>query len=231
VWRYWWVALPIVATIWLLSPVRVQLSFKAFGWHVNVAVQIKTILFTIRREFDVSARIAGALIDMIEQWRQAGEPVNIPLQKSMNRAPYRQMLQAISRPVRFLRRRLLCERLSIRGEIGGSDAMQTALLCGASWSFAGMAVSQMSRKIRLSQKGLRVQILPRFDRKAWRYDVECILRFRAGHSMVTLVWIAWRLLREPEFRLWARDSWRRKGAVSSGRAPDTRPNEDGHGEP
>lgn len=230
-WQYWWVVIPAFWTIWWFSPIRVQLSYNTCGWQVNVAIQIKTILFTIRREFDVSTRIAGALIDMVTQWRQAGEPVNIPLQKTVNRAPYTKMLQAISPPIGFMRRHVVCERLSICGEIGGSDAMQTALLCGASWSFAGLAVSQVSRKVRLNPAGLRVRILPRFDRKAWRYDVECIVQFRAGYSMVTLVWIAWRLLREREFRLWARDSWRRKGAVSSGRTPDTRADEDGYGEP
>lgn len=223
--------LAIVIVVHFL-PVRtnVHISQRAFQIDLHVHIRIAGII-NIRRSFDISENVAIALEHMWDRWRGTGEPVKVPLQKTIRRFPVDRVKGAVIRPVRFFRRRLVVRQVDIHAEIGGFDAMQSALLAGFGWSAVGVLLSQVSRLVTLDPAVPRVRIDPIFAGPAFRLDVDCIVRYRLGNIIVTGVWILSRLIRDVEVRAWARDSWRRKGVEGDGRASDSRPDEDGHGEP
>ncbi|HWI61653.1 MAG TPA: DUF2953 domain-containing protein [Symbiobacteriaceae bacterium] len=228
------VALALLAIMIIIHhlPVRTNLRLEQRRWDVVLHVHINAAwVFNIRRSLPISDKIAMMLEHMLKRWRATGEPVKIPLQKTIRRVPLDRIGRALGRPVKYFRRRLRVGRVDVYWEIGGSDAMQSALLAGYGWSLVGIILTQVSRLIALDPGVPRVRVAPVFAGPACRLDVDCIVHYRLGNIIVTGVWILFRVVRDGEVRAWARDSWRRKGVEGSGRASDSGPDEDGHGEP
>jgi|GEM_PF-1970105 len=228
-----WIALAVVVASFLFlwfAPVQVAVRFHQQSYDANLAVEVSAPL--LRRQFslNVSDTIAMALEHMWKRWQATGEPVKIPLQKSIRRLPRRKLIRALALPMSFLAKRARCTRLVLGVDVGGYDAMESALLAGLFWSVLGWGVGLFSRKIRMARAPV-VQVVPNYGEPAWRAHADCILRLRLGHAIVAGVWIIRRILSERELLLWARDSLRRKGVEDDGRPSDSRPDEDGHGEP
>jgi hypothetical protein len=224
------ILLAIIALIWFF-PLQIRLHFTQRAWEAKVELRVKAPLISGGATVDISDKVAMALEHMWKRWRATGEPVKIPLQKTIRRMPRAKLLRIISVPGRYLGRRIRCSRLAIKAEIGGFDAMESALLAGAGWGFVGSALAIVSGYIRLDPATPEIAILPIFAGPAWRVDSDCILRLRLGHAIVAGIWLLRRVMAEREVVAWARDSWRRKGVEDDGRASHSGPDEDGHGEP
>lgn len=229
----WWAlgALLVAIALWF-TPVRLHISFHQKGWQADLLVELLMPLIKLGRAVDISANVQLALEHMVTRWFATGEPVKVPLQKTVRRLPRRKLLGALGRPIRYLARRSRCQRMVIHGEVGGLDAMESALLAGASWTAIGTALGLSSRWVPMTPAEPVVTIRPNFGGPAWRFSADCIVRFRLGHAMVAGFWILRRVLREKEIVAWARDSWRRKGVESGDeRASDSGADEDRDGKP
>lgn len=226
-------ALALLAiTIIACLPVQSHLALRQRGWEIVLDVEARLAWLRVQRTVPISEHIATAVEHMWKRWRAKGEPVKIPLQKTIRRFPEERVLRAVRPPIRYFRDRLHFRQLDVHWEIGGFDAMQSALLAGHSWACTGIVLSQVSRLFNHLEPGLpRVEIVPVFAGPAFRLDIDCIVRNRLGNIIVVGVWLLTRLARDGEIRAWARDSWRRKGVEGNGRTSDPGPDEDGHGEP
>jgi hypothetical protein len=143
--------------------------------------------------------------------------------------PFRPVMHAVRPPMRYFARRIRFSQWRLRAEIGGFDAMQSALLAGALWSVVGTALGVASTLIRLEPDVPKIVIVPNFNGPTWRLQADWIVHFRLGHAIVAGVWSLVRLLRENELVRWWQESRRRKGVEGSGRKSDSGPDEDGHG--
>lgn len=224
--------LAIAVTALCLMPVRVRIALRQNEWKVSAEVEVKTPLYDAEKHLDISDTVRMALEHMLKRWRATGEPVKIPLQKTIRRAPRGKILAVIGRPLRRLGRQTRVERLEIEAEVGGFDAMDSAMLAGASWAVVGMALGQLSRVVQLEPTTPRVGIRPEFGRAMLRVRADCILSLRMGHAIAAGIWVARRLVREREILAWMRDSRRRKGVEGHDvrTTSDSGPDEDGHGE-
>lgn len=229
---WFWFLLPLATSIlgWF-TPVQVNIQLHQRGLQATLEVNIRALLLNLSRSVSISDKVEMALEHILKRWTATGEPVKVPLQKTVRRAPRNKILRAVGRPLRYLGRRTRCSRLVIRAEVGGGDAMQSALLAGGSWALVGTGLALFSRRVQLDPSIPRVQVIPNFSGPAFRLETDCILRFRLGHAIVAGVWLIRRIYREKEVRTWIRDSLRRKGEEGSGRTSDPGADEDGHGEP
>lgn len=228
-----WVVL--IGVIWVICmwflPVQVHVHFRQHALAAQVEVRIRVVLFTLHRRINISDKVAMALEHLWKRWRAKGEPVKVPLQKTIRRVPRKRIQRAVQAPLRWLGARVRCKRLAIEAEVGGLDAMESALLAGAGWAIVGAVLGIFSRMVQVDPSVPQVAIVPNYGGPVWRLESDCILRYRVGHAMVAGVWLLYRVARDREVVAWARDSWRRKGVEGSGRASDPGLDEDGHGEP
>lgn len=218
--------------IWFL-PVEIRVEFRQMAWQADLRVEVKAPLVKVKtgRSVNISDKVLMALVHILRRWRSTGEPVKIPLQKTIRRWPRKKILRVVGRPILYLSRRMRCKKLVFGAVVGGFDAMESALLAGAIWSAVGNGIGLLSQRMQMERRTPMVNVVPSFGGPAWRVQSDCIVRFRLGHAIVAGIWLLRRALREKELVAWARDSWRRKGVEGSGRASDSRPDEDGHGEP
>lgn len=222
--------LAIALAVWLW-PVQVTVQFHQKGLAASVDVQVNLLVATVHKAVDMSHNVAMALEHMLKRWRSTGEPVKIPLQKTIRRMPRMKIFRAVIRPTKWLGRRTRCVRFLLAHEVGGTDAMESAMLAGWSWSVMGTVLGIFSRFVRMDPGAPRLQVVPNYAALAWRVETDCILRMRLGHAIFAGVWLLARVLGKKEIRTWALHSWRRKGVEGSGRTSDPGPDEDGHGEP
>lgn len=232
----WWTWVALLIALLLIAlwftPIRLHISFHQNALQADLLVEIMTPLYKFSRATNISSKVQLAFDHMLTRWFATGEPVKVPVQKTIRRLPHKGLLRVLGKPVRYLGRRSHCQRMVIHGEVGGSDAMESALLAGASWTVVGTVLGLFSRFVPMTPAEPVVSIRPNFRVPAWRFSADCILRFRLGHAMVAGVWILRRVLREKEIIAWARDSWRRKGVKSGDqRASNSGADEDRHGEP
>jgi hypothetical protein len=219
----------ILFALWFL-PLQVDLALTQRGWQATVGVTLRASFLRFNRLISISEQVAKVLEHLVIRWRSTGEPVKVPLQKTIRRIPRRRLLRTVERPLRYLGKRVECPSLRVAAEIGGSDAMQSALLTGACWAGVANLVGLIGRTVSLTDHPA-IQVKPNYQVPVWRLDLQCILRLRLGHAILAGVWLLRRALGDPEIRTWVRDSWRRKGEEGGGRASNSRPHEDGHGEP
>ncbi len=216
-------------TVWFL-PVSVRAHVRQERWLVRLEVQVAAPLIKWKGNVNISDRVRMAIEHMWKRWRATGEPVKIPLQKTIRRVPTRKIRRALRRPLRYAQPRVHCEHLEIRAEVGTGDAMESALLTGFTWALVGTGIGQFSRFVHVDPKVPRVVITPIFSGTQFRLQADCILKVRLGHAIVTGVWLLRRMLKEREIVAWARDSWRRKGEEGNEqRSPDSGSDEDRHG--
>jgi hypothetical protein len=231
----WWAIIGwvtgILQFIYLFVPITLHWRAHVKGLQASVDVRVHMFPFTIHREVDIAHNVGSALEHMLKRWMEKGEPVKVPVQKTVEKLPVRTLLHAVKRPLRWLGRRVRCRKLLIAHEVGGSDAMETALVAGASWSVMGTIVGNISRFVRMDADAPLLQVVPNYGGRAWRLETHCILRVASGYATIAGVWLLFRVLANREIRTWALHSWRRKGVEGSGRASDPGPDEDGHGEP
>jgi len=228
----WLAAVLAIVSLIAFLPVQTHILLEQHAWVAKLHIHIKIArAINIRRSVNISDNVAMAVEHMWKRWRGTGEPVKIPLQKTVRRFPRKRIFRAVKPPIRFFRWRIRVKQLDVRAEIGGLDAMESALLAGVAWGVVGTALSQLSRLIELKPETPKVEIVPVFAGPAYRLEIDCILRYRLGQIIVVGVWLLKRLISDGEIRAWARDSWRRKGVEGGGRASDSGPDEDGHGEP
>lgn len=220
-----------LAVLMGLLPVTAELRFGQQGWQADLTVDLHLVGLRFRRQFDLSHLADQATQHLLQRWRATGEPVDPTLQESVRRMPRRKLLAAALPALRLLGRSTRCTRLWLKAEVGGLDAMESALLAGALWGVSGMVVGALSRWVRLEEPACRVDVIPHFQHPLWRLSAHCILRLRLGKAIAVIVWLLRQELSRKEIIAWMRGSLRRKGETSSGRAPDPRPDEDGHGEP
>ncbi|MFZ5817445.1 MAG: DUF2953 domain-containing protein [Bacillota bacterium] len=215
----------------LLLPVRLALALRQSGWQVNLHLQVRYGFLRLERAVDVTENVAMALEHLWKRWRTTGEPVKPDLQETVRRAPSRRLVRAALPALRPLGRATRCHRLHLRMEVGGGDAMESALLAGALWGSAGMLVGLVSRTVRLSETAAAVAVVPNFRQPIWRIEADCILTVRLGKAIMAIVGLLRRAASRKEVIAWVRDSLQRKGDQSSGRPSDSGPDEDGYGKP
>lgn len=222
--------LVLALLLWFL-PVQVRIGLQQESWQARLQIHLRAPLVSLVWNLNISDKIAMALEHIWTRWRATGEPVKVPLQKTIRRIPHRKLRRALRQPIRYLGRRTHCRHLQIRAEVGGWDAMDSALLAGASWALVGTGVSMLSRVVHLDPAVPRVTVVPNFRQAQLRVHADCILKLRLGHAIVTGVWLLRRVLKEREIVAWVRDSWRRKGEEGDRdeRTSDSGPYEDGHG--
>lgn len=224
------VALAFALALWFL-PVQVQVRFWQDGWQATAAVEVQALLLKFGRDIHISELVNTAIEHALKRWFDKGEPLKVPLQKTVRRAPRGKILRAVRVPLRYLGRRTRCRRLMVRAVVGGGDAMESALLAGGMWAVVGALLGRFTRWVRIEPQTPSVEVKPDFRQAAWRVETDCILRLQFGHAIVAVIWILRRVLSEKEVVAWARDAWRRKGVNAGDRgASDSRPDENGHGE-
>jgi hypothetical protein len=216
--------------VWFI-PLQLTVQVRQHALQATVWVQVKVLLVKLSKGVNISENVRMALEHMWLRWLDKGEPVKVPLQKTVQRFPRQKWMRVLRRPLRYLGRRTRCSHLRLWTEVGSSDAMETALLSGVCWAVIGVGLGYFSRIVRLEPNVPQVQVVPNFRAPSWRLQADCILRLRLGHAIVAGIWLLRRAWREKELIAWARDSWRRKGAEGSGRASDSGADEDGNGEP
>lgn len=218
----------LALALWF-TPVQVRARFHQEAGEARIQVQVRAPAVNLVGNLNITEKVAMVLEHLGKRWRATGEPVEAPLQKTIRRLPWRKILRALRGPVRYLARRTQCRHLEMRAEVGGADAMESALLAGASWAVVGVGLGWFSRQVRLAPAVPRLVILPNYSTLMLRIEADCILEVRLGHAIVTGVWVLRRVFREKELLAWARDSWRRKGEVGNERTSDSGTDEDRHG--
>lgn len=221
----------VVLVILALLPVRVHLTLRHRNLRATLRVQVRVAFLRLEREIGLGEKVAMALEHMWKRWRAKGEPVDPDLQETLARFPRRTAIQSALPGLRYLGRSTRCSRLHLRLEVGGFDAFDSALLAGAGWGGASVLVAQIARWVRLERPGLRVAVVPNYERPILCTDLDCILTVRLGKAIIAIAMLLRQELRHREVVAWLRDSRRRKGDRTGGRTPDSRPDEDGHGEP
>lgn len=215
----------------LLLPVRLTLAFRQTGWQANLTVEVRYGFLRFTRPVDLTDKVSMVVEHMWKRWQDKGVAVKPDLQETVRKAPRQKLIRAAMPALRRLGRSTRCRLLRLRVEVGGADAMDSALLAGSIWSGAGMLVGLVSRAVRLPKSAVSVAVIPRFQEPVWQAEVECILAVRLGKAIMAIVWLLRQELSRKEVIAWVRDSLRRKGDQTSGRTPDSRPDEDGHGKP
>lgn len=215
----------------MLLPVRLSLSLRQQGWQAQLDVEVRCGIVRLTRAVDVTAQVATVLEHMWKRWQEKGEPVKPNLQETLSRAPGKKLLRAALPSLRRLGRATTCRQLRLRVEVGGWDAMDSALLAGAAWSGAGMLVGTVSGWVRVPSEVVAVAVVPNFQKPFWRVNLDCILAVRLGQAIMAIVGLLRQELSRKEVIAWLRDSLRRKGDQTNVRAPHSGPDEDGHGKP
>lgn len=231
-WMGWFLVVSILLlTFYLLRlPVRVHLTLRHLNLQALLLVEMRYLTLRWTKSTDLSHWVSLILQHIWKRWRATGEPVDPDFQESWSRFPGQQVYR-LARPVlRYLGRPPTCSQLRLRLELGGLDASQSALLTGVGWSGAGMLVSWFTRWLSLDRQGLEVHVLPNYKEPIWRTDLECILSIPLGKAIKAIIWLLYTELSRREVLAWVRDSLRRKGDQRNGRPPDSRPDEDGHGD-
>lgn len=239
------IALALLLTLILLFlPIRIAVQSRQHGVESTVWVQLKLPLLSFSKAINLTDKARQALKQALRQgrkrWRKtdggAGLFQRLKRLRAKRRLPKRPppppfglVMHAVRQPMRYFARRIRFSQWRVRAEIGGFDAMQSALLAGALWSVVGWALGVTSTMIRLEPTVPKIVIVPNFNGPTWRLQADCIVHFRLGHAIVAGVWSLVRLLREKELVRWWRESRRRKGVEGSGRKSDSGPDEDGHG--
>lgn len=215
----------------MLLPVRVSLSLNQLGLQAHLDIEVRFAIFKLKKTIDISANVAIALEHMWKRWREKGEPVEADLQETVSKAPRKKLIRAALPALRRLGRATRCHQLRLRVEVGGWDAMDSALMAGMLWGGAGMLVGTASRWVRVPSDVVAVAVVPNFQKPFWRVDLDCILAVRLGKAVMAIIWLLRQELSRKEVIAWVRDSLRRKGDQPSVRAPHSGPDEDGHGKP
>ncbi len=214
----------------MLLPVHVRVQYDQNGWQASLQLEVQALFLRLRRSIWLTEGVQSALEHAIKRWLAKGEPVKVPLQKTGRRMPRASLIWVTGRPLRYLAGHATCVKLDVRAELGGYDAMESALLAGASWTLVGNLLAVFRRWVRLKPDAPVISIVPHYAGPAWRIHIDCIVRSLVGHAIVAGVWLLRRALGERELVAWARDSWRRKGVDGSGRASDSGSYENGYGE-
>lgn len=141
-----------------------------------------------------------------------------------------QLWPALRPAWRYLRRRLVVRRLRLRAHLGGADAAETALLYGGAWAAWGACLAALASTVVLAPEAARLDLRPDFRRAGWQLQGECIVAVRAGQVIVAILILGWEGLRRGQFRRLLGLAGR-KGVGRVGGASDSRPDEDGDGEP
>jgi hypothetical protein len=238
----------LLALCLLLLPIQIAVQTRQHGLEATVWVQLKLPFLKFSKAINITDKVRQALQTALKQWRKrrrkkgdatnAAPPPERPQPKRRlltarlpkgQPPPFRPVMHAVRLPMRYFARHIQFTQWRLRAEVGGFDAMQSALLAGALWSVVGTALGVVSTVIRLDPSVPKIAIVPNFTDPTWRLQTDCILRFRLGHAIVAGVWALGRLLRENELVRWWQESRRRKGVEGSGRKSDSGPDEDGHG--
>lgn len=221
----------VALLVLMLLPVRLSIALRQDGWQAQVRVEVRYAFLRFEKAIDITANVRTALEHMWKRWREKGKAVQPNLTESVSRVPRRKAVKAALPALRRLGRATRCHALRLQCEVGGSDAMESALLAGTVWGGAGILVGQFSRSVRVPESALKVSVAPNFQQPVWRLHADCILAVRLGKALMEIIWLLRQELSRKEIIAWARDSLLRKGDQTNGRAPDPRPDEDGHGEP
>lgn len=225
------IALVVLAVASLMFvPVDLRAELHQDGIEANLKLEMTAPLVKMRGEIQVTDKIRLALDHIWRRWREKGEPVKAPLQETVRRIPYRVIYAGIQRTLRYLRKKVELRRFEVRGLIGGADAMESALLAGASWAIVGKAIGGLSHFARVDPKVPSITIVPDFNQQCFRFRADCILRVRLGNAMVAGFLLLRRILKERELIAWMRDSWRRKGVEGNERPSDSRSHENSDGD-
>jgi len=225
----------LVVTLLLIAvhfwPVRVHLRLAENDQGLVVQTEVRLPPARVGGRVNVTDVAAEGIRHIAKRWSVTGEPISVPLQKTIRRMPVSEMLTACRRPLHYLASRTRCTLLAVAAEVGTADAMESALLAGASWAAIGGAVGWFTQYVRMQPSAIHVDVRPRYGAPALKVRADCILHLRLGHAMVAGVWLVRRSMREREIALWIRDSRRRKGDEGVERTSDPGIDEDGHGEP
>jgi hypothetical protein len=236
----------LLALFLLFLPIQIAVQTRQHGLEATVWVQLKLPLLKFSKAINITDKLRQALQKALKQWRKrrrkqghaasAAPPAQGPLGKHLLAGPpqpkppqpkplqpkrpppppFRPVMHAVRQPMRYFARHIRFSQCRLRAEIGGFDAMQSALLAGALWSVVGTALGVASTLIRLEPGVSKIAIVPNFSGPTWRLQTDCILHFRLGHAIVAGVWALVRLLREKELVRWWQQGRRRKGVEGSG---------------
>ncbi|HEY3368211.1 MAG TPA: DUF2953 domain-containing protein [Symbiobacteriaceae bacterium] len=209
----------LAPVLWFL-PLGLGLAFSQDEWQVNLRLSFRAGFIRLERSLNLTEQAKPALAKLVEQWRETGRPDYPQVPKAIAKADWDAILRVVIAPVRYYLRHLACRNLQLQVELGGFDAMQSALLAGASWSVVGMVLSFVREALSINVLNPHVAIRPRFDAPTVHTRLNCILQIRLGHAIVAGVWLLGRAARSRDVRAWVRNSRRRKGVAGSGRTSD-----------
>lgn len=230
-----WIAAAVVLAVALvilaLLPVQVHLTLNHRNFRATLRVRVRVAFLRLERTFSLGDKVAMAAEHMWKRWRATAKAIDPDLQETITRVPRKKLVRSALPGLRYLGRSARCSSFRLRLEVGGFDAFDSAILAGAGWGGASMLVAQFARWVRLERPGVKVAVVPNYDRPILRTDLDCILTVRLGKAIIAIAMLLRQELRHREVVAWLRDSWRRKGDKTGGRTPDSRPDEDGHGEP
>lgn len=228
-----WVITALLSLLLLLSllPVRLRVSFVQAGWQTGLTFVVGYALFCYRREIDLTGAVQGAAEHLWRRSQERGAPIDPDPAETVGKIPRANLVRALLPALRCLGRSTRCHRLRLDSEVGGADAMESALLAGALWSLAGMAVGAVSRAVQLPREAVELSVRPRYDRAAFRLTLDCIFSVPLGKAIMATVWLLMRAADRRAVVAWVRDSLRRKGEQADGRSSDQGSHDGGHGKP
>lgn len=215
----------------MLLPVRIGLSLSQLGWQANLHIEVQYLFLRFTKAVDVTDRVATALETMWDRWRDKGRPVKPDRLETVRKAPDNKISRAAQPALRQLGRATRCQQLKLRVEVGGADAMESALMAALLWGGSGMLVAAVSHWVQVPRKVLSIAVVPNFEKPFWQVNLDCILAVRLGHAIMAIVRLLRQEMSRKEVFAWVRDSLRRKGDQPNVRAPHSGPDENGHGKP
>lgn len=223
------ILIALTSVLWLI-PIRIGLSFRQDALQAELKVAFTFWPIHLERAFDLTEQAKSVLGRLWLLWRETGRVPPIEVPEAARTVDWDAVVKAVVKPIGYLVRHTVCRNLRVSAELGGFDAMQSAMLAAAAWAAVGMVLGLLQSAAGVAVPHPRVIVRPRWDAPVWRVRSACILQIRCGYAIVAGVWLLWRAVRSKELRAWLRNR-RRKGVKGSGRASDSRPDEDGHGEP
>ncbi|MDB4897199.1 MAG: hypothetical protein JWN15_3461 [Firmicutes bacterium] len=216
----------LLALFLLFLPIQIAVQTRQHGLEATMWVQLKLPLLKFSKAINITDKVRQALQKALKQWRKRrrkkghAASASPSAQRSQPKRPppppLRPVMHAVRQPMRYFARHIRFSQCRLRAEIGGFDAMQSALLAGALWSVVGMVLGVAGTLIRMEPGVPKIAIVPNFSGPTWRLQADCIVHFRLGHAIVAGVWALVRLLRENELVRWWQQGRRRKGVEGSG---------------